>query len=107
MDRVNTPSTGRTRLPGLIRARSAFVFGHGRDYRFEPSQMPVLSDPGLRMIAEVVTEMAKHRGRSFDASAFAVTLGRAALADRASRRDSRRSIGGSRRVAKPIFPTDC
>ena len=47
--------------------------------------MPMLTDAELRMIAEVVTEMAKYRGRSFDASACAVALGRAAIADRGFR----------------------
>ena len=47
--------------------------------------MPTLCYAELRMIAEVVSEMAKYRGRSFDASACAVTLGRAAIADRGFR----------------------
>ena len=33
------------------------------------------------MIAEIVVEMAKYRGRSFDAKPVGVTLGRAALID--------------------------
>ena len=74
--------------------------------------MPVLSDPELRMIAEVATEMAKHRGRSFDASAFAVTLARAALIDSAfksrlaelHRRLEARRATIPRRMLAPLAP---
>jgi len=43
--------------------------------------MPSLTDAELRMIVEIVMEMAKHRGRSFDKEAVGGTLGRAALID--------------------------
>ena len=63
-----------------------------------------LADTDLRMIAGVVTEMAKYRGRSFDASACAVTLGRAALADRGFRArlaEIRRRIEARRKTDLP------
>ena len=43
--------------------------------------MPSLTDAELRMVAEIVTEMAKYRGRSFDREAKGVAFGRAALID--------------------------
>jgi hypothetical protein len=43
--------------------------------------MPVLTDAELRMVAMVVTEVAKYRGRSFDKAAKGHTLARAALID--------------------------
>ena len=43
--------------------------------------MATLSDAEFRMIAEVVAELAKHRGTTFDASAQAVTFAHAAHAD--------------------------
>jgi hypothetical protein len=43
--------------------------------------MPTLTDAELRIVAEIVIEMAKHRGRSFDKEAVGGTLGRAALID--------------------------
>ena len=64
----------------------------------------MLSYAELRMIAEVVSEMAKYRGRSFDASACAVTLGRAALADRGFRArlaEIRRRIEARRKTDLP------
>jgi hypothetical protein len=74
--------------------------------------MPALSYAELRMIAEVVSEMAKYRGRSFDASACAVTLGRAAIADRGFRArlaefhrriQARRATGMPRNTLAPLF----
>ncbi len=43
--------------------------------------MPILTDAEWRMVTEIVMEMAKCRGRSFDMEAVGVTLGRAALID--------------------------
>jgi len=43
--------------------------------------MKPLEDAELRMAAEIVAQMAKGRGRSFDARATALMLCRAALAD--------------------------
>jgi hypothetical protein len=43
--------------------------------------MPTLSDAELRIIAEVVTELAKYRGRSFDKDTKRHMLARAALID--------------------------
>ena len=43
--------------------------------------MPVLSDSELRMIAEVVAEMTRFRGRSFGKSAKGYAFARAALID--------------------------
>jgi hypothetical protein len=44
-----------------------------------------LKDAELKMAAEIVLEIAKGRGRSFDKRAAALTLYRAALADQAFR----------------------
>ena len=43
--------------------------------------MPVLTDAELKMVAEIVTELAKHRGRSFDQAAKGEAFARAALID--------------------------
>jgi len=43
--------------------------------------MPVLTDAELTMVAEIVTELAKHRGRSFDQAAKGEAFARAALID--------------------------
>lgn len=41
--------------------------------------MPSLTDIELRMVTEIVIEMAKYRGRSFDKEAMGLMLARAAL----------------------------
>ena len=65
------------------------------------------------MVAEVVTEMAKRRGRSFDASTFAVTLARAALIDPAfkarlveihRRLEARRKTDMPAKMLAPLAP---
>ena len=43
--------------------------------------MPVLSDSEFRMVAEVVAEMARFRGTSFDKTAKGAAFARAALID--------------------------
>ena len=43
--------------------------------------MPVLTDAELRMVAEVVSSLAKLRGTSFDKAAMGFTFARAALID--------------------------
>jgi len=43
--------------------------------------MPVLTDAEIRMVAEVVSELARLRGTSFDKAATGFTLARAALID--------------------------
>ncbi len=47
--------------------------------------MPVLSDDELRMVAEVVSELSKLRGTSFDKAAKGFSFARAALIDPAFR----------------------
>jgi hypothetical protein len=41
--------------------------------------MPVLSDTDLEMVTEIVTEIAKYRGRAFDQTAKGVDFAHAAL----------------------------
>lgn len=48
---------------------------------FNGYPMPVLTDAELRMVAEIVAELAKYRGRSFDKAAKGHVLARAALID--------------------------
>jgi hypothetical protein len=43
--------------------------------------MPTLTDPELLMVADVVTEMARLRGRAFDKNAKGEAFARAALID--------------------------
>lgn len=43
--------------------------------------MPTLTDAELRMVAEVVSELAKYRGTSLDAAAKGFAFARAALID--------------------------
>jgi hypothetical protein len=43
--------------------------------------MPVLSDAELKMVAEIVTQMARSRGAGFDGAAKGVAFARAALID--------------------------
>ena len=43
--------------------------------------MPVLTDAELKMVAEIVTELAKHRGQSFDQAAKGEAFAHAALID--------------------------
>jgi len=43
--------------------------------------MPVLSDAELRIVAEVVTELAKYRGTGFDKTSKGTAFARAALID--------------------------
>jgi len=43
--------------------------------------MPVLTDAEMRIVAEVVSELAKLRGTSFDKAAMGFTFARAALID--------------------------
>jgi hypothetical protein len=75
--------------------------------------MPVLNDAELRMIAELVTELARFRGTSFDKSAKGHAFARAALIDPAfkarlaevhRRLEVRRSTKEPRRLLAPIAP---
>jgi hypothetical protein len=43
--------------------------------------MPVLTDAELRIVAEVVTELAKYRGTTFDKTSKGTTFARAAMID--------------------------
>jgi hypothetical protein len=43
--------------------------------------MPVLSDAELKMVAEIVTEMARSRGAAFDGATKGAAFARAALID--------------------------
>ena len=76
--------------------------------------MPVLTDTELRMVAEVVTEMCKQRGPSFDGTAKGVAIARALLIDpkfKASlaeayrRLEARRQHNRLRKVLAPIGPS--
>jgi len=75
--------------------------------------MPVLTDAELKMVAEIVTEMGRSRGTSFDRSAKGVTFARAALIDpgfRArlaevhGRLELWRATKEPRRILEPIAP---
>jgi hypothetical protein len=66
--------------------------------------MPSLTDTELRMVTEIVFEMAKSRGRSFDKKATGATLARAALIDpdfRARLADVHRQIEARRTMSLP------
>ncbi|HXP73684.1 MAG TPA: hypothetical protein VN823_06010 [Stellaceae bacterium] len=74
---------------------------------------PVLTDAELRIVAELVTELARFRGTSFDRLAKGQTFARAALIDPAfkarmaevhRRLEVRRATKGLRRVLAPIAP---
>jgi hypothetical protein len=54
--------------------------------------MSVLTDAELRMVAEMVSELAKLRCTSFDKAAMGFTFARAALIDPAFKAASRRRI---------------
>jgi hypothetical protein len=47
--------------------------------------MPVLTDAELKMVAQIVTEMARSRGTAFDSAGKGVAFARAALIDPAFR----------------------
>ena len=75
--------------------------------------MPMLSVSELRMVAEVVDELAKHRGKTFDKVAAGSTLARAALVDPAfkaklmeihRRLAARRNTDMPREVLAPLAP---
>ena len=75
--------------------------------------MPVLSNPELRMIAEVVTELAKYRGTAFDKTSKGTTFARAALIDPAfkarlaeihRRLEARRKTDLQRKMLAPLAP---
>ena len=75
--------------------------------------MPVLTDAELKMVAEIVTELAKHRGRSFDQEAKGEAFARAALIDPAfkaklaevyQRIEARRATKIPDRLLVPIGP---
>jgi hypothetical protein len=75
--------------------------------------VPTLTDTELRMIAEVVTELARFHGRSFDKTAKGTTFARAALIDPAfkaklaevhRRLEARRSTDMPRNLLAPIAP---
>ena len=73
--------------------------------------MAVLTDAELRMVAEIVMEMSKYRGRSFDKEANGVAFGQAALIDAEFRArladvhrqiEARRTTNVPRRMLAPI-----
>jgi hypothetical protein len=75
--------------------------------------MPVLSDSELRMVAEVVAEMARFRGTSFEKTITGTALARAALIDPAfkanlaeihRRLEARRATDLPRHVLAPLAP---
>jgi hypothetical protein len=75
--------------------------------------MPTLSDPELRMIAEVVTELARFRGTAFDRVAKGNTFARAAILDPAfkarlaevhRRLEARRATDLPAKLLVPIGP---
>lgn len=75
--------------------------------------MPMLSVSELRMVAEVVGELAKHRGKAFDRVATGSALARAALVDPAfkarlieihRRLEARRNTDISRKLLAPLAP---
>jgi len=75
--------------------------------------MPVLTDAELLMVAEIVTEMARSRGTSFDKAAKGADLARAALIDPAfkarlaeahRRLDVWRVVKETRWMLQPIAP---
>jgi hypothetical protein len=75
--------------------------------------MPMLSDAELRMVAEVVTEIARFRGRSFAKNTKAHTFARAALIDPKfkaklaevhRRLEARRATDLPRKLLAPIAP---
>ncbi len=66
--------------------------------------MPSLTDIELRMVTEIVFEMAKYRGRSFDRKATGATLARAAIIDTDFRErlaDVHRQIEARRMMSLP------
>jgi hypothetical protein len=75
--------------------------------------MPTLTDAELRMVAEVVSELAKLRGTSFDKAATGFEFARAALIDPAfkarlgevhRRLEARRKTDLPRKLLAPIAP---
>ena len=75
--------------------------------------MPSLNDAELRMIAEIVTEIARSRGAVFDAAAKGAAFARAAMIDPAFRArlsevhrrlDMWRVIKAPRTILEPIAP---
>ena len=75
--------------------------------------MPVLSNAELRMVAEVVTELAKYRGTAFDKTSKGTAFARAALIDPAfkarlaeihRRLEARRATGIPRKMLAPLAP---
>jgi len=75
--------------------------------------MPMLSDAEVKMVAEIVTEMARSRGGAFDKEAKGANLARAALIDPAfkarisevhRRLDVWRVMKESRAIMEPIAP---
>jgi hypothetical protein len=75
--------------------------------------MAVLTDSELRMVAEVVTEMARYRGTSFDGAAKGAAFARVALIDPAfkaklteahRRITAMRAIDMPRNLLAPIAP---
>jgi hypothetical protein len=75
--------------------------------------MPVLSDAELKMVAEIVSEMARSRGAAFDRAAKGADLARAALINPAFRArltevhrrlDVWHVMKASRTILAPIAP---
>jgi hypothetical protein len=75
--------------------------------------MPTLCDTELRMIAEVLTELARFRGLAFDKTAKSHAFARAALIDPAFRAhlaevhrrlEERRATKEPRKILAPIAP---
>ncbi len=75
--------------------------------------MPTLTDAELRKVAEVVSELAKYRGTSFDKAAIGFSFARAALIDPAfkakiaevhRRLEARHKTDLPRKLLAPIAP---
>lgn len=75
--------------------------------------MPTLNNAELRMVAEVVGELSKHRGKTFNRVTTGSTLARAALADPAfkaklveihRRLEARRKTDIPRKLLAPLAP---
>jgi len=75
--------------------------------------MPALNDAEIKMVAEIVTGMARSRGSAFDKAAKGADLARAAmidpafkarLADAHRRLDVWRVVKESRTILEPIAP---
>ena len=80
---------------------------------FEAAHMPMLTEAELRIIVEVVTELARFRGTAFDKTSKGTTFARAALIDPAfkarlvevhRRLEARRATDLPAKLLVPIGP---